>query len=232
MIRFRLTAPVAVLAAALTLTACGSPAAAHSASSSTSPSAAATTAPTSPATAAASGTPGGVPATKPVHDLGSFGGHAVPAGWTIETWQGLRFAVPPMSDQRGTGQPQPNSGGYFTTVWDGPPIPEAIIATADGSQAGSSISLFANPAVHWDGMIRDGHPNTFSAKVPGATLVGGSMLDVETVLSRSTGATRPVGNIAIYVQGPSKYYELHLVTSPGEAGARFLRQFLGALSVS
>ncbi|MGY2078690.1 hypothetical protein [Modestobacter sp. SYSU DS0657] len=162
-------------------------------------------------------------------DLGATP-RGVPDGWTTHEFHGLTFAMPAGSDLF-REEPQ-DSNGAFTSFWSGPTIRSTPIGTpSPGWEVGMDFIMVANPTVQWDGLIRDGQENTYTATVPGATFVGGSTRESEVAEPR-LNETRPVSEIQLYVQGASgTYYEMSVTAYPGEAGLEFLRQFVGSMSV-
>ncbi len=162
-------------------------------------------------------------------DLGELT-HTVPSGWTAYSADGLSYAVPPGTTPP-TQETAPDSAGRAITRWPGPGIPLEPGADPAEGQASMTFVVAANPGSPWDGSLPADQGTTFTATVPGVPLVGGTIAQSSATVD-AEGHTKPVSEIDVYLQGTSGgSYSIHLTTTPGEGGVRFLTEFLSTVSI-
>lgn len=227
MINWRRAVPALLVAATLTLSACGGDGdTASDASAPALPSEdGSLSAPVSSSPTAASTPDPPDPPMPPYQPLDGVRA-GVPGGWKTGSFNGLSFAVPAVAQER-SGITAPNADGYVERAWDGAPIPRTTARGGDGAAPSEYLVQSSTTAV-FDGVVSDGGAQVFSLTVPGADLAAGS-LDQETVATPGAGT---VLRLHVYIQASNgANYQAGMTASNDSAGQQMVRQFIGALSV-
>lgn len=177
----------------------------------------------------------GVPVAQADAALGDVA-HEVPDGWTVRTFEGLAYAVPPATGG-GAGSDEPATDGVRHSTWQGDLLPATLLSDTTGGLYGlaQSVTVHAHSDATWDGRIRGDSARTYSATIPGASRVGASIAEAGVPVFDADGnllGEPAIATIWIFVQADAgASYDLVVTAGPGGEAEQVLRRFLSTLSL-